>query len=404
MLIKQSSLKQTLVFIILTTTIVFIWLQIDSIKRLSDQHKPIVIPYETDPVSWPIQRKENEPILRQASLFPEAAFSEGNSQSLPSVTAVINRVDRSRQGVIETINHLSKYPFIKEITIYNQLIERPLSLENLSFSKPVHLIETPLTNAGKFSVCANATYDNCYFQDDLWLNTYLDSLYTHSMRYPEHFVVHIRPSNYIDYMTWRFKNQANLLHTGYADLRYGAFVSRQKVKRFLNQVKVYGLDTNQLRFADVYFSIWLNQYPYMITNALLSSGRDSFKQVDTVNNRKQVQHHIYQALTLLEAGLMPNISRKAFDTTSLMPIVKERDVRSSCFNDRCLFITNMSSMPDIESDQHFEFNSSLIANISLYEQAVQNHMLPSKTSFIHHYEGKAVDLDSGTCWRTPSSK
>lgn len=60
---------------------------------------------------------------------------------------------------------------------------------------------------GKFTACAVATFEKCYFQDDLWLNTYLDSLYTHSYRYPDHLIANTRTSNYIDYMTWRFKNK-----------------------------------------------------------------------------------------------------------------------------------------------------------------------------------------------------
>jgi hypothetical protein len=161
---------------------------------------------------------------------------------------------------------------------------------------------------GKFTACAVATYEKCYFQDDLWLNPYLDSLYTHSYRYPEHLVVNTRTSNYIDYMTWRFKNRGKIslqvlacahriptdisIHTGYADLRYGAFVSRQKVQTFLSQLSAQGLDVTKLKLAEIYFSIWLNQYPYLVSNPLLSSGRDSFRHVDTVNNRLSVEHYL----------------------------------------------------------------------------------------------------------------
>jgi hypothetical protein len=139
-----------------------------------------------------------------------------------------------------------------------------------------------------------ATYDKCWFQDDLWLNTYLDSLYTHSTRYPDHFVVNIRPSNYIDFKKWRFTADNIQLHTGYADTRYGAFISRQKVQKFLSQTSTQELDMTKLQqqAIDVYFSIWLNQYPYLISNPLLSNGRDRFKNVDTVNNRELVEYYM----------------------------------------------------------------------------------------------------------------
>jgi hypothetical protein len=143
---------------------------------------------------------------------------------------------------------------------------------------------------GKFTACAVASYDKCYFQDDLWLNPYLDSLYTHSQRYPDHFIVNSRPVNYIDYKKWRFMNKELSLHTGYADLRYGAFISRKKVQTFLSQLSSQGLEAYKLQHADIYFSIWLNQYPYMISNPLLSNGRDRFKDMDIVNNRELTEY------------------------------------------------------------------------------------------------------------------
>lgn len=149
---------------------------------------------------------------------------------------------------------------------------------------------------GKFTACAMATYDKCWFQDNLWLNTYLDTLYTHSARYPDHFVVNTRPSNYVEYKKWRFANVDIGLHTGYGDMRYGAFISRQKVQKFLSQTSNQDVTLKLKQYptvaADIYFSIWLNQYPYLITNPLLSNGRDRFKHVDTVNNRALVEYYM----------------------------------------------------------------------------------------------------------------
>lgn len=77
----------------------------------------------------------------------------------------------------------------------------------------IEVIETDaaLYGMGKFTACAVASFEKCYFQDDLWLNPYLDTLYTHSQRYSEHFVVNTRPVNYIDYKKWRFTNQGKSL-------------------------------------------------------------------------------------------------------------------------------------------------------------------------------------------------
>lgn len=56
------------------------------------------------------------------------------------------------------------------------------------------------------------------------------------------------------------------LHTGYADFRYGAFVPRWKVQTFLTQMGKSGLNKESIRQADHYFSIWMNQYPWLLSN------------------------------------------------------------------------------------------------------------------------------------------
>ena len=88
------------------------------------------------------------------------------------------------------------------------------------------------------------------------------------------------------------------LHTGYTDLRYGAFISQNKVQKFLSQLSTQGLSTSKLRLAEFYFSIWLNQYPYIVSNPLLSSGRDGFRDIDTVNNRPLVEYYVVSTLYL----------------------------------------------------------------------------------------------------------
>lgn len=77
---------------------------------------------------------------------------------------------------------------------------------------------------GKFTACAVASYAKCYFQDDLWLNPYLDSLYTHSFRFPDHLVANTRPVNYVDYMRWRFSNKGNYFFPWFKGVRRLVFI------------------------------------------------------------------------------------------------------------------------------------------------------------------------------------
>ncbi|CEP14138.1 hypothetical protein [Parasitella parasitica] len=358
--------------------------------------------YHMDPPTWLIQTLENEPALNQPSIFQATVFSKQNPQQYPPATAIINRVDNSDGGIIHAINHLTKYPFFKEIFIYNQVKSRPLKVEQLYHNKTsdydqvsIQVIEAndSIYGMGKFAACAVASYGKCYFQDDLWLNPYLDSLYTHSFRYPDHLIANTRPVNYVDYMTWRFSNKEISLHTGYTDLRYGAFISQQKVQNFLSQSSMQGLSASKLRLAEFYFSIWLNQYPYLVSNPLLSSGRDGFKNVDTVNNRALVEQCMYDAVSILENTLINTSSMEErsdyFEKGEIGPPTGERDV----------------SMPVPDAENDILFSSKSIANISqfesIYNQTHGRNSLLRKPSFAYHTYHNAVDQDIETCWKTP---
>ncbi|KAI8973442.1 hypothetical protein BDF20DRAFT_824052, partial [Mycotypha africana] len=246
----------------------------------------------------------------------------------------------------------------------------------------------------------------------------LDTLYTHTHRYPDHFIVNTRPSNYKDYMTWRFKNRNLSMHTGYADLRYGAFIKKDRAQHFmslwstLNSTTVLGIKIGRGRdnkievlpsmIADIYFTVWLNQYPYLVSNPLLSANIDSFRHIDTSGLQNSTTDVLEQYAPFTLAGVPPSTI--------------ERDVRSSCANDKCLFITSINHMPNIEYEDHPEFivnktdneqqQMPFFSNLSHYEeiffqQPNAAHLNPkqSNISLTNHIQyHRAVDQDIATCW------
>lgn len=78
--------------------------------------------------------------------------------------------------------------------------------------------------------------------------------------------------------------------------------------------------------------------------------------------------------------------------------------RSSCSNDRCLFITNMDTMPKV--DGPVQFSSDIISNTSEYNDLYdQMHpTIPTQDVYVHQSYHKAVDQNTETCWSSISSK
>lgn len=139
----SSRLNNVTLYIALVTVCIIIWTQVETIqlhyKTQSNGTEYLSFTSsEMDPASWPIQVKEKETILSQYSIFPPIVFAKDNDHGYPSITAIINRVNDSHDGVINVVNHLLKYPFIKEIFVYNQIRSKPLIAEvrqNIFFFK-----------------------------------------------------------------------------------------------------------------------------------------------------------------------------------------------------------------------------------------------------------------------------
>lgn len=132
-MINSIQLKKTIIYVAFITVIIITWSQLESIKKFAhkENHTPSIIfsQKEMDPPTWLIQTLESEPSLDQPSVFPSTVFSKQNLRQYPPATAIINRVDDSNEGIIHAVHHLFKYPFIKEIFVYNQIKSRPLKAE-----------------------------------------------------------------------------------------------------------------------------------------------------------------------------------------------------------------------------------------------------------------------------------
>ncbi|KAI9269108.1 hypothetical protein BDA99DRAFT_546264 [Phascolomyces articulosus] len=211
----------------------------------------------------------------------------------------------------------------------------------------------------------------------------MDSLYLNTIRYPNLIHANSPPTRYMDQMRWRVSNPDIGMHAGFADLQYGAFVPRWKVQTFMTQLGKSALGKDRIRLADMYFSLWTNQYPWILSNPLLLA-----------SGEKPAARRLQRTL---EADLS-DVPKDYFERIEDEPRLYERDVRASCGNDRCLFFTNMDHSPD---PTLVKFDKDNITNIQQLERTYDElATLPSAEFWNEHAYHKAVDQDPSSCWST----
>ncbi|KAG1227378.1 hypothetical protein G6F68_008322 [Rhizopus microsporus] len=339
---------------------------------------------------------------KDSSAYPSTFFTKDAlwENELKPVSAIVLRVTDDDQSIINTINHLLKYPYISEIYIHNLVPDRPITLNKLKadpkISTPIEILDIKheqLESMARFTTCATAVQPYCYFQDDTFINRAMDSLYTNFLRFPSIIHANTKPTHYEKEMKWRFYNKDIRLHTGYADLRFGAFVPRWKVQAFLTQLGKSGLVKENIREAEHYFAIWMNQYPWLLSNPpYLASGQ---KATDyDVKYPAALDSFTYDAVRYLQWSLEQN-EQTYFEIEEEEPSLAHRDVKSSCVNDKCLLITSMDSYVHPE---RIPFDYRTIASIEQLETLYDK--LSTGTEWVQHSYHLAVDSDPTTCWDT----
>ncbi|KAI9317597.1 hypothetical protein BX666DRAFT_1857080 [Dichotomocladium elegans] len=205
----------------------------------------------------------------------------------------------------------------------------------------------------------------------------MDTLYLNMIRFPNLIHAVSPPDRYLDQMRRRISNEEISMHAGYVDFQYGSFVPRWKAQTFLTQLGKSALGKERIRQAEHYFSLWTNQYPWIISAPVLQAARRMARALEE---------------DLTEAP------KDYFERFEDDPALDERDARSPCANDRCLFITNIDVMPH---PSKLAFRRDEIAKTEDWEQKYDTlGELPTNDFFAAHGYQMAVDRDPTTCWNT----
>lgn len=208
------------------------------------------------------------------------AATAASSKYIP-VTAVILSWKR-KEGAKAVVAHLRKYPFIQEILIWNnnpeiellktEFADRGHRYNNItadhSPSVTVFNSVANLHDFSKYTTCSLAKYDHCYIQDDDWINLAMDSMYALVVDQPDSLVTSTIPAMHAQQRSWTFQNAQIGLHTGFSWLGAGSFMPKSAVFKFLQQLGGSNLWKERVQLSDLFFSIWRNQYPIVLSHAL----------------------------------------------------------------------------------------------------------------------------------------
>ncbi|KAG0311415.1 hypothetical protein BGZ97_011896, partial [Linnemannia gamsii] len=210
-----------------------------------------------------------EDFTEQGLLLPQ------NEHLLPATAILLGwkRIDTLKL----LVSYLVRYPYIKEIIIWNNnkdihLSKRDFELENSHFGPlpdlQVYNAAENLRDFAKYMSCSLAKYEHCYFQDDDWLNTHMDALYTNFLTSPNLIHTNTLPLIQMEHRRWTFTNEDYNMHAGFSWMGTGSYLPREKAKRLLEQRGNTTLGKDRFKVIDMYFSIWTNQYPYQLVNYL----------------------------------------------------------------------------------------------------------------------------------------
>ncbi|KAG0044639.1 hypothetical protein BGZ83_010143 [Gryganskiella cystojenkinii] len=361
------------------------------------------------------------------SLFSAGSRPPSSSKYIP-VTAVILSWKR-KEGAKDVVAHLRQYPFIKEILIWNNNPEVVLSAKDFSdrrtplentnngdesegqdLDRPLITVFNSVANLhdfSKYTTCTFAKYDHCYIQDDDWINLAMDSMYSLFVDQPNTLVTSTIPAMHAQQRTWMFHNPQIGLHTGFSWLGAGSFMPKQTVFRFLQQLGGSNLWKERVQLSDLFFSLWRNQYPIVLSHALAPLDQSS-SWSGHIDQWSVVYEHMTDAMTRITTvlsglGIVNGSPHRIGAKTDFMadeeaPFFKDRHTRSSCTNDKCLFQTNVDMFP--APDQVKWPSEPHNRDIHAHETRFRALQYPSAEFVAMHTYHYAVDEDLSTCWNS----
>ncbi|KAI7881199.1 uncharacterized protein EV154DRAFT_523519 [Mucor mucedo] len=333
----------------------------------------------------------NDP-MDEVDLLDKVYPDEG--RSLTTSIILLQNEQALEETVKPILSELCQYDMFAHYIVWNDDPSLHITIDMIHTtgcnSNKLRVINAPakMGSSARYHACRLSKTSYCYFQDIPRSDQKLRSIYANFLRWPH--LIHGQSSHHAAFLDsqWRycFVNTNLDIHTCYMDMASGTFVTKTAVSNFMDNFdKTSVVD----EYADMYFTMFMNQIPYALEGG---SSSDSSKKKKELDEREL--EHMDLGLTILyndleeEEGVAPLNSEVETTTT----VVMDRHARASCGDDRCLFLTNKRILPNIEL---FSYNPTIDVNVS--REMHSDFYAGYDDAF--KYAG-AVDGEDQTAWKS----
>ncbi|MBW0486776.1 hypothetical protein O181_026491 [Austropuccinia psidii MF-1] len=299
---------------------------------------------------------------------------------MSAVLVLLNHQARMTENVDLIILFLVKYPFIKEIIIWNDNAIKGTANVNLSvedFWSRLNLTKTStdllpilrlfnspggLNEMSGHMACSLAKFDTCYHIGENILNLNLDTLYT---RYVEaegrsigSIVSHVLPTQYLAEVSYDVRQPEHHFESGLvSQLSRGTIAPKRFSVRYFQQLSTTLLPSppaDNCRTMprsvsnDIQFSIWSNRRPIKLIESPKAQLALSLDPIQDIPLDAEFIQMAYQRLNETLQSSDPFLVPHPFPRPELRSdLFSDTEIGvASALDDRAMLITNLAFSPD----------------------------------------------------------
>ncbi|KAI8093802.1 uncharacterized protein BX664DRAFT_358190 [Halteromyces radiatus] len=296
----------------------------------------------------------------------------------------------------DVLSSLCDYDMFGQVLIWNndpQQQQQVDLLQRQCNKITIHHSPIDLKSTARYMACTMAKTPYCYFQGN-HNKTHLRAIYANFLRSPS--LIH-GESTTLDHYTasqWThcFWYEPVGLNACYLS-PMGMFVTKDMAATFLHQME---LDPVDPEYADMYFTLWMNQ-----GGSYLLQGNNDEEEEESQRLTTQEMDHLQHGLRTLYNSLKHRngifTEQQQQDEGRVREELEARNAKAVCADGRCLFLTNVQSLPSLDLFSHQPMTMHVQDAIRLH----QDYYSGQGSLLANHTYLYAVDGRDDTAWMSP---